>query len=57
MDASYKVHHATKSQNGGVITMVLGVNHCGFSNKNLNTKISTEAELVGASDYVPYNIW
>ena len=27
------------------------------SKKNLNTKISIESELVGASDYVPYNIW
>ena len=37
--------------------MVLGVTYFMSSKKNLNTKISIESELVGASDYVPYNIW
>ena len=37
--------------------MGLGVTHYRLSKKKLNTKISTESELVGASDYVPYNIW
>ena len=27
------------------------------SKQNLNTKSSTEAKLVGASDYLPYPIW
>ena len=35
----------------------LGVSHGTSSKKKLNTKISTESELVGASDYGPYNIW
>ena len=35
----------------------LGVTHCRSSKQKLNTKISTEAELVGTSDYLPYNIW
>ena len=28
-----------------------------YSKKNLNTKSSTEAKVVGVSDYIPYNIW
>ena len=36
--------------------MGLGVTHCRLSKQKLNTKSSTEAELVGASDYLPYNI-
>ena len=27
------------------------------SKQNLNTKISTETELVGASDYIPWTVW
>jgi hypothetical protein len=30
---------------------------CKSSKQKLNTKSSTEAELVGASDYLPYPIW
>ena len=39
------------------MSMLLGVTHCRSSKKTFNTKISTEAELVGTSDYFPYNIW
>ena len=39
------------------MSMGLGVTHCRSSKKIFNAKISTEAELVGASDYFPYNIW
>ena len=34
-----------------------GVIHHKFSIQKINTKISMEAELVGTSEYVPYNIW
>ena len=34
-----------------------GILHHKSSVQKLNTKISTEAELVGTSEYVPYNIW
>ena len=57
VDASYLVHHVMKSQNGGVMSMGLGVTHCVLSKKKFITKSSTEAELVGASDYLPHNIW
>ena len=30
---------------------------CKLSKQKLNTKSSTEAELVGASDYLPNTIW
>ena len=57
VDASYAVHHDMKIHNGGVVFVVLGVTHFRSSKKILNMKSSTKAELVGASDYVPYNIW
>ena len=31
--------------------------HCKSRKHKLNTKSSTEAEVVGVSDYLPYNIW
>ena len=31
--------------------------HCQSSKKNLNTKCLTEAELIGASEYVTFNLW
>ena len=34
-----------------------GMEHCKSSKQKLNTKISTEGEEVGVSDYLPYNIW
>ena len=57
VDTYYAVHHDMKSQTGGVISMVLGVTHFRLSKKKLNIKSSMEVELVGASDYFPYNIW
>ena len=56
MDAPYVVNHDMKSHTRGVMIMGLGVAHCRSSKQKLNTKSSTEAELVGASDYLPYNI-
>ena len=35
----------------------LGTIHAKSSKQKLNTKSSTEAELVGVSEYLPYNIW
>ena len=55
--ALYELHHDMKSNTGGVMSMGLGVTHCRPSKNNLNMKSSTEAELVGTRDYVPYNIW
>ena len=57
VDASYELHHGMKSQTEGVMYMGLGVTHCRPSNKKLNMKSSNEPGIVGASDYVPYNIW
>ena len=57
VDASYELHHDMKSQTEGVMYMGLGVTHCRPSNKKLNMKSSKEPGIVGASDYVPYNIW
>ena len=57
VDASYAVHPDMKSHTGGITSFGLG----GFMGKStkqkLNTKSSTEAELIGASYYLPNMIW
>ena len=56
-DASYAVHPDMKSHTGATISYGRGVIGTKSSKQKLNTKSSTEAELVGASDYLLYCIW
>ena len=57
MDASYAVHRDMKSHTGGVMSLGHGIFHHKSSKQKLNTKSSTEAELVGASDYLTWTLW
>jgi hypothetical protein len=57
VDASYAVHQDMTSHMGGVVSLGQGALMCKSSKQKLNTKSSTEAELLGASNYLPYTIW
>ena len=57
IDAAYVVYNNMRSQTGGAISMDHGVLHCKSAKQKLNIKSSIETELVGTSDYVPYNLW
>ena len=57
VDAAYGVHPDLKSHIGGCMSFGYKIVHCKSSKKKINTKISTEAKVVGVSDYLPYNIW
>ena len=57
IDASYAVHADMKSHTGATTSFGRGVIGTKSSKQKLNTKSSTEAELVGASDYLPYCVW
>ena len=57
VDAAFAVHYSMGSHTGGVMPMGWGTIHARSSKQKLNTKSSTEAEVVGLSKYVPYNIW
>ena len=57
IDAAYAVNPDMRSQTGGTMSMGLGVLHAKCSKQKLNVKSSTEAELVGTSEYLPYNLW
>ena len=57
VDAAFAVHGDMRSQTGGAMSFGYGMIHCKSSKQKLNTKSSTESELVGTSEYVPYNLW
>ena len=57
VDAAYAVHPNMCSHTRGAMSMGWGVLHSKSSKQKLNTKSSTEAELVGVSEYLPHNIW
>ena len=46
-----------RGQAGGCMSFCRGMVHGRSSKQKLNTKSSTESELVGLSDYIPYTIW
>jgi len=56
VDAAYAVHDNMRSHTGGAISMGLGVLNAWSSKKKLNTKRSTEVEVVGVSEYLPFNL-
>ena len=57
VDAAYAVHNDMKSHTGGAMLFGRGVFGTKSTKQKLNTKSSTEAEVVGVSDYLPGNIW
>ena len=57
VDVAYAVHHDMRSHTGGGLSLGRGLIHAKSAKQKLNTKSSTESEVVGASDYLPYLIW
>ncbi len=57
VDASYAVHPDMRSHTGGIMSFGTGGLVGKSGKQKLNTKRSTEAELVGASDYLAHIIW
>ena len=57
IDVSYGVHDDCKSHTGGAMSWGWGVLLTKCQKQKLNTKSSTEGEIVGVSDYLPNIIW
>ncbi len=57
INMSYAVHADMQSHTGGMVSFGHGVLHTKSLKQKLHTKSSTEAKLVGISEYLPYNIW
>jgi hypothetical protein len=56
-NAAYAVHNDIRSHTGGAMSFGLGVLNAKSHKKRLNIKSSTEAEVVGTSDYLPWVVW
>ena len=57
IDVSFAVHPNVRSHTGGTMSFGTDIVHVKSSKQKLNMCSSTEAELVGVSDYLPYHIW
>ena len=57
IDAAYAVHNNMIGHRGGAIFMGYGIMHGKAPKQKINVKIPIESELVGMSEYAPYNIW
>ena len=57
LDTSFAVNLNMGSHIGGAMSMGYRIIHSRSRNKKLNTKSKTQSELVGTSEYVPFNIW
>ena len=57
VDASYAIHVDQRRHTGGCISFGTGLAHMKTKKQSLNSKSSTEAEVIGASDYLPWVIW
>jgi hypothetical protein len=57
VNAAYGVNHDMKSHTGGIMSMGTGAVYSVSKKQKLNTKSSTEAELVGIDDVLPQALW
>jgi hypothetical protein len=57
VDAAFAVHKDMRSHTGGVMSMGAGAVYSSSQKQKMNTKSSTEAELVGANDVLPQVLW
>ena len=57
IDASYAVHPDMKSHTGGAMSLGRGVIYGTSKKQKLNTKSSTESEVVGTDDVMPQILW
>ena len=57
VDVSYGIHADCKSHTGGAISWGWGVIGTKCQKQKLNTKSSTEGEIVGVSDFMPNMVW
>ena len=57
VDAAFGVHHNMRSHTGGAMSMGTGVCYGTSQKQKLNTRSSTEAELVGTDDVLPRILW
>ena len=56
-DVSFAVHNDMRSHTGGATTFGKGIVMPKSTKQTLNTRSTTESEIVGTSDYLPDTVW
>ena len=56
IDTAYTINSDMKNQTGGTMLLGIRVLYAKSNKKKLNIKSSTEAELVGSSKFIFYNL-
>ena len=57
IDSSHAVHQNMRGQTGGAMSLGVGTLHCRSTKQRINSRSSTETEVIGVSEYLPYNVW
>ena len=57
MDSSHAVHEDMWGHTGGVITFGTGILAPKCTKQKMNSRSTNETEVIGESEYLPYNIW
>ena len=57
VDASHTIHGIMEGHTLGVISLGQCILHGKSSKQKMNTRSTTESELIGVSEYLPYDIW
>jgi hypothetical protein len=57
IDSSFAVHPDMKSHTGGAMTLGKGTIYATSTRQKINTRSSTEGELVGVNDVMPQVLW
>ncbi len=57
VDAAFAVHHDMRSHSGAILSLGGGTVMSGSTKQKINTRSSTEAELVGIDDYLSKILW
>ena len=57
IDASFAVHPDMRSHTGAIMSMGKGAIYASSTRQKINTRSSTEAELVGVNDTMPQIVW
>ena len=57
VDPSHAVNNDMRGNTGGTMSMGRVILHNKLSKQKLNTRSTTESELVSAREYLPYDLW
>jgi hypothetical protein len=57
VDASFNVHPNMRGHSGGGMSLGLGFTILSYTKQKLNTRSSTDTEIVGADDFMPAICW